>query len=292
MAVQARDCFELIRIPGVFTAQADILAGFFIAGGQAADMGRLACLLVATSLLYSAGMALNDFFDHRIDRIERPDRPIPSGRIRISQAFCLGTGLLVSGGAMAAASGPAGAGIGLMLVAFILLYDGKTKAFPWLGPANMAGCRYFNLMLGLSIAPRFPGLILIPAVTGIYIFGVTVLSRQEAAKKVHTPAVLVAAGCIAGACLLMGLFFKTGILPGWAALVLGVPWGLCLTGTVLVLLRKASPAAVQKTVKRLLLNLVVLDGILVAAAGPVWEAALVWVLLIPASVVARRFYVT
>lgn len=48
-----------------------------------------------------AGNAINDYFDHEIDSINRPDRPIPSGRISQKTALHLslslfGTGILLS----------------------------------------------------------------------------------------------------------------------------------------------------------------------------------------------------
>ena len=31
--------------------------------------------------IYAAGIVLNDVFDYEIDRVERPGRPLPSGRV-------------------------------------------------------------------------------------------------------------------------------------------------------------------------------------------------------------------
>ena len=73
--------FELVRIPGVFTAHADILAGALLAGAGMKQFPDLALLLIASSCFFSAGMALNDYFDRNIDMLERPNRPIPSGRM-------------------------------------------------------------------------------------------------------------------------------------------------------------------------------------------------------------------
>ena len=40
---------------------------------------------------------LNDFFDAEVDAVERPERPIPSGRISRSTAGCVGWSLLAAG---------------------------------------------------------------------------------------------------------------------------------------------------------------------------------------------------
>ncbi len=48
-----------------------------------------------------AGNAINDYFDYDIDRINRPGRPIPSGRVRRREALSLAIGLYVAGTVLA-----------------------------------------------------------------------------------------------------------------------------------------------------------------------------------------------
>ncbi|MBX2851336.1 MAG: UbiA family prenyltransferase [Phycisphaeraceae bacterium] len=54
-------------------------------------------LLIPFSLLYSGGMVLNDYLDREVDLQERPNRPIPSGRIHPKTALWLATGCLGAG---------------------------------------------------------------------------------------------------------------------------------------------------------------------------------------------------
>ena len=84
---------QLVRLPNVFTALADVAMGFFVTQGivelaslEPVQIVRLTLLCVASACLYLAGMALNDAFDADIDREERPERPIPSGRVSLSGA--------------------------------------------------------------------------------------------------------------------------------------------------------------------------------------------------------------
>ncbi len=65
------------------------------AGSRRLRMPVLAGLLIALSLAYVAGMYLNDAFDAAIDRRERPDRPIPSGRVARRTVFVAGFAMLV-----------------------------------------------------------------------------------------------------------------------------------------------------------------------------------------------------
>ncbi len=64
-------------------ALADIMLGLLVTGSLTMP-GRWPAyflLMLASVCLYCGGMAWNDFFDLEQDRRERPDRPIPSGRI-------------------------------------------------------------------------------------------------------------------------------------------------------------------------------------------------------------------
>jgi len=77
--MRARDLFELVRLPNVFTAPADVAMGLAAAG--ASWEPRYALLFGASMLAYAGGMALNDACDAELDAVERPKRPIPSGRV-------------------------------------------------------------------------------------------------------------------------------------------------------------------------------------------------------------------
>ncbi|MCO6457924.1 MAG: UbiA family prenyltransferase, partial [Pirellulaceae bacterium] len=91
------DYLRLLRIPNVFTAVADVTMGFLVVHGGLQPWPAFACLVAASCLLYLAGMVLNDVFDIEVDRRERPERPLPSGRIPLGRARWLGLGMLGGG---------------------------------------------------------------------------------------------------------------------------------------------------------------------------------------------------
>ena len=77
-----RNYAELSRLSNLPTVLTNVLVGCAIgASGQAIPGATIAALTAAMMLMYIAGMGLNDYFDTEIDRVERPGRPIPSGRI-------------------------------------------------------------------------------------------------------------------------------------------------------------------------------------------------------------------
>ena len=288
---KARNLLELVRIPGIFTAQADILAGFFLAGAAMQRIPAFLCLLLASSCFYSAGMALNDAFDAAIDARERPARPIPSGRIEKKTAFWIGFGLLAAGLLFSRLAGFSSFVIGCLLAAAIVTYDGGIKHLRWWGPINMGTCRYFNLLLGISAGSLAWTSPLIPLLTGIHIFGVTALSRHEAEGHDQRGIVICSATLIAVP-LLYCTFWLTGVLPNKMGMYLCSIWAISLLVLMARLAVKPSPANTQLTVKWLLMGLVILDGVIVAGLQPWIWGLIVWLMVFPVVAISRKFYVT
>jgi 4-hydroxybenzoate polyprenyltransferase len=182
---------QLCRAANLFTALADIFLGFLMTHGELQPWPTFAWLLVSSACLYTAGMVWNDVFDRDVDREERPNRPIPSGRISVRAASILGSLLLVGGVVAAALAGTQSLLVAAILVACILAYDGLVKSTP-VGPLFMGGCRFLNVMLGASAAGTSGDFaaaaelvwakpqLLVAAALGIYIAGVTWFAREEA----------------------------------------------------------------------------------------------------------------
>jgi UbiA prenyltransferase family len=282
---------ELIRLPGMFTAQADILAAFLITGAGSSEISPFIFLLIASSCLFSAGMALNDYFDIEVDKKERPQRPIPSGRISGSTAKTFGFGLMATGIVSASFAGVRPFGISLALATAILLYDGLLKGYPVLGPLTMASCRYFNLLMGLSVLP-FSGWTYVPLITLLYIFGVTVLSKKEADGGKAVKTVGICAVCVGSTFFLYYYLFLIKVLPVFMGVTLMLIFAVFLSGRILTLLTDHSPADFQKTMKLLLLSIIILDTILAAGSAPVYFALIILLLFIPAILSVRLFRVT
>jgi 4-hydroxybenzoate polyprenyltransferase len=242
----------------------------------------------------------NDYFDIDQDRRERPFRPIPSGRVPLGAAARLGTALLVLGLLFAALSGwrPNGfhfvpAGIGIVLVAAILLYDGWLKR-TGAGPVGMGACRFLNVLLGLTAADAAPpawGWHL-AAVVGLYIIGVTWFARTEARRSKQST--LTAAAVTMLAALLLALAMPTWFEPGTSSVLfpyLLVALGFLVGVPVARAVANPAPDLVQPAVKAAIFGLVILDAVLATAvAGPVGLAILL--LLPPAMYLGRRIYST
>ncbi len=70
----------LARVSNLPTVWTNVLVGNRVGRRAHHRHGRL-CLAIAVSLLYMAGMYLNDAFDARWDAQHRPERPIPAGDV-------------------------------------------------------------------------------------------------------------------------------------------------------------------------------------------------------------------
>ena len=88
---------QLGRVPNVFTAVSNVMAGYLLTHEDLADWPAALLLVASSALLYTAGMVLNDVFDVAQDTEQRPRRPIPSGRISLAAARVLGWSLLIGG---------------------------------------------------------------------------------------------------------------------------------------------------------------------------------------------------
>ena len=170
-----RDVAELVRAPAALTVPGDSLAGAAAAGFPCG--GRTALMPLSSACLYWAGMALNDYADRELDRVERPERPIPSGRVSPRQAIVLATGLSAAGvGLAAAAGGRPALRIAVPLAVTVWTYDLVAKPTA-AGPLVMAAARGLDVALGAGGQLRPAAW---PALTvAVHTAGVTGLSRGE-----------------------------------------------------------------------------------------------------------------
>jgi 4-hydroxybenzoate polyprenyltransferase len=293
---------QLVRLPALPTALADVCLGALAVGAPPARWLSFLLLALASACLYTGGMVWNDFFDVEQDKRERPFRPIPSGKVSRRDAGLFGASLLAAGvlaallaGAVLAAQlegarrfGPAALALGL--VAAILLYDARLKR-TWAGPLGMGACRFLNVLLGASISGTAPGpqALHLGAVVGLYVAGVTWFARTEARES--SQASLAGAAAVMLAALALALPLPVLRHPGqataWAFPYLLVALGFVVGLPVARAIARPVPSLVQKAVKRSLMGLILLDAVLATALAG-WAGLAILVLLAPALYLARR----
>jgi 4-hydroxybenzoate polyprenyltransferase len=96
----------MLRISNAPTVVSQVFAGaavgwYALPFGTAIPLGPLVLVVVGVLMSYLAGMVLNDVCDARVDAAERPERPIPSGRVSLLIARFVGGFVLLIGVSMA-----------------------------------------------------------------------------------------------------------------------------------------------------------------------------------------------
>ncbi len=281
---------QLMRPANIVTAWADILTGFAASG--AALESPLAWLLLATTGLYGGGVVFNDVFDAELDAIERPERPIPTGKASRQGATILGIVLLTIGIVAAAQVSLLSAVIAAFVAIGAIVYDAWNKHNAVIGPINMGLCRGGNLLLGVSATSAMVGerwfLALIPI---FYIAAVTAISRGEVhGGKSSTGKLALILLAIA-----LGGVLGLGLLPNYFIFA-ALPFLALLTARVLPPFIAATydPSAdiIRRAVKTGVLSLILLDASIAAGFAGWLYGLLVLSLLFVSITLAKIFAVT
>lgn len=272
-----RAYLQLCRAPALFTALADILLGSTLARSEWVPVSKLVWLLGASAGLYLSGMVWNDIFDREQDTRERPQRPIPSGRVPLRSAVVFASILMLTGLLCAAVAGLRSFAIAALLTCCILLYDGVLKKTV-LGPCLMGGCRFFNVILGASTAGslfsnawQMPQL-WVATCLGIYIMGVTWFARTEAlisrrgvlvfAAGVINTGLLGLAAWIGGWSILQKRSIGPGAIQNPQMVLLALAMiAVTINRRIIVAIVSPHPNTVQSGVRMMLLSVIMLDAV-------------------------------
>lgn len=276
---------QLCRLPAVFTAMADIFLGYSLTNQDLRPPRVFAQLLLASSLIYLAGMVLNDYFDRNIDAIERPKRPIPSGRVSATTARHLGSAFLAVGVFLSVGPSWNSQIIAMLLAATVLLYDGGLKNTP-VGPIAMGACRGLNILLGASTVPGplanvfAPPQLVLAVAMALYVAGVTWFAKKEAEHSGRGGLIFGQAVMNMGL-VLLAAWMTPQMQPVWQSLgwSFNLPnseaWRpLAMLGVIAVVVNRRAvaaisnpgPSQVQSTVRVMLLSIITIDATLIYAA--------------------------
>jgi len=304
---------QLVRLSNVFTAIADVAMGFFVTQGvvqlTAFDPPLLTTFVLlssASACLYMAGMALNDLFDVEVDRAERPERPIPSGRVSLSGARALGFGLLATGVFLGVVLSLTGSDyrpalIAVTLAAAVLAYDAVVKRTPF-GPLGMGLCRFLNVLLGMSLSPVAweAWHYIVAGGIGVYIVGVTWFARTEA-RPSNRLALALATLVGAAGILLLATFPRFAPEEGLISVIQDDPsrwhtlWmllGLLIGWRCLWAIINPTPFFVQRAVRQCIFSLIMLDAVVTYAVCGFEPAVLILLLLLPTMFLGQFIYST
>ena len=287
---------RLARPANIVTAIADILAGVAISGIFLTSLSQnhyfdIILLCFATVGLYGGGIVYNDVFDIDLDRIERPERTIPSGLVSLQEATIWGTSLLIFGIIMAFMVNSTAGIVAILTSISALVYNKWGKHHPLLGPPNMGLCRGLNLLLGISILPAMVSQMWYIAIVPIlYIAAITLISRGEVHGSSRTPLYTAAILYATVILLILGFSFNRGML--LEVLLFLIAFAFMIFKPLLIAVKNPTGPAIGKSVKAGVMALILMNAAWAAASGA-WMLALLIVLLLPLSFwLSRQFAVT
>ena len=95
MPTATKGLIALIRLPyWLMTGGLSLLTAFALTSALVAEFPSpttLVLIFFSMAFITSAGFALNDYFDRESDAIIKPNRPIPSGALRLKQVIAVST---------------------------------------------------------------------------------------------------------------------------------------------------------------------------------------------------------
>jgi 4-hydroxybenzoate polyprenyltransferase len=309
-----------MRLANIVTAVSDILAGIAIGGSligvafggtetQHIPLGQLIAeeksfapfvpillLVVATAGLYGGGVVLNDVFDADLDKVERPERPIPSGLISKTSAAIFGTLLLIIGIVAAGLSDREHLFSFTTLIALVIavaavVYDKWAKHHSFFGPLTMGFCRGCNLLLGISIVTfALQQLWYIALVPLVYIAAITMISRGEVHGGKRTT--LYSAAVFYIIVLLSIIMFSVINHTLDKSLTFLVVFALMIFLPLQRAIIKPDGPRIGKAVKGGVLALIAMNAAWAAAFGDLYFAVVIIILLPISLLIARAFAVT
>ncbi|HEX9319496.1 MAG TPA: UbiA family prenyltransferase [Nitrososphaeraceae archaeon] len=294
-----RDYLTLIRFPNLFTVPSNVIVGFVqLFTLSKIETWNLVALITISVLLYIIGIILNDYFDINVDRRERPSRPLPSGRISTRAALTIVLFATFSVIVLSSFISTFTIIISSIILITILAYDYWLKNTIY-GSFTIATSRVLNVTLGFSQAiftiPRNEEIlirvIVILVSMFIYVTALTYLSRFEVGilnskTNILTSLVLISlVPILAGTFTIIG-FFKLDLFLNLTIFVLMILY------TFINWHRSLDSFEIRKVVKNLVLSIIILDSVFISGTIGFEYGLLLMLMLAPAILFSRKFYVT
>ncbi|MGH9983758.1 MAG: UbiA family prenyltransferase [Nitrososphaeraceae archaeon] len=301
---QIMNYLTLVRFPNLFTLPSNVLAGYFSSNiYNEIEINTIILVIFSSACLYAAGVIFNDIADRQIDRKERPNRPIPSGKVTQRSAIILALLLMAISITVNYLISAVTFIVGFILVATIMLYDFVLKNSLF-GPMVMGTTRLLNILLGAS--PNLSNLIVGQFDDGlyrlclvcfsefVYIASISALSRYETNKNptfhlrwFHTIPFLLP--------LSIGVYTASaGLFNGNAWIYLFI-FGSFIFST-LKLATSSKPmtdSMMQKIISLLIAGIIVHDAVYIGGSLDSWYFGMgTFVFLVPMILLGKKFYVT
>lgn len=170
---------ELTRPLNCLITMASIAAACFISGGTKEKWPEILLASVVGALVAAGANAMNDYFDVEIDRINRPDRPIPRGAVTRDEARMFSVALSSVGVLLNVWLNLTALGIALIAVVSLYFYNSHLKKTVLTGNLLVAAMTGLAFVYGAVVIGR-PERSIVPA-----LFAFLVNLARELVKDVE-----------------------------------------------------------------------------------------------------------
>jgi geranylgeranylglycerol-phosphate geranylgeranyltransferase len=157
---KARGILQILRPELPFAAGVCVILGEIVALGGLPPLREAVLGFVCGFFLSGSAIVLNDYFDLEVDRVNTPERPLPSGLISPAEAILL---TVVTAAIGLAAAFLLGASAFLLCLAFWLigcLYNWKFKEAGLLGNLMVSANVGFTFLLGgIAVGQPWDGMV-------------------------------------------------------------------------------------------------------------------------------------
>jgi len=139
---------------GLLKPELPLSAGICVVVGEALALGHLPELWMALwgfligFLISGSEMVSNDYFDLEVDRVNHPDRPLPSGQVSVREVLYFTALLSISGLLVSALLGPLTLAFTAALWAMGMLYNWRLKSLGLPGNVIVATSVGMTFVLG------------------------------------------------------------------------------------------------------------------------------------------------
>lgn len=289
--------FILVRIPNVLTTISNILLGYiFFTSVDHFDYFDMILLISISAFLYIGGMVLNDYLDIKIDKKERPWRPLPSNKISKKNALIITIISFLYSLTISFIIGWYTFIITLIMVTLIFLYNRFLKN-TICGPINMGFIRSLNVLLGASQSiflmdgDIFDNLFFIPLLSEfLYVSAISILSKNEIKDFYFNLWNILPFLIIYVLIISLYIFIIKGIF-NYESLIPLIIFSCFIIYSNIMLFKKTSTTL--KSVSQLITLIVILDGIFITdILGVYYSLILVLTLITPIIFLSRKVYMS
>ncbi len=170
----------------ILTTSVGVLAATTYASIKLDNSLYLILPIATVVLITSAGYVINDYYDAEVDSINKPYRPIPSGRVSKEEALILALTLFITGCFLPFFIGPLATAYAVFNAVLVYLYSYKIKEYGFLGNVLVSYLGASSIIFGaIAVADYLRNYLLIKASILPSIYAFLLLLAREVVKTIE-----------------------------------------------------------------------------------------------------------